>query len=413
MNQKEKVSEITSRILDDLKRQNYSAYTIGQYRQCYNGLRRYMEGLEAAYYSSEIGLSYIRQKFGIEIEGLYGKQPENVRSTIRALQVLWDYSEYGSMVVKVRPGTKAFECPVCFSAEYEAFLTECEVRRYTRAGMQTRISIIRRLLVFLADAEVSKSDEINAPLMLKFLTSYSGCCTRYLATIVSVLKGFFRFLLLKGFLSLDLTLCLPKIKIARGGFLPSSWRQDDVRKMLASVDRNNPGGKRDYAILLMVTRLGLRAGDIRALKLSSLNWTRKEISITMQKTKQPLILPLLDDVGWAVIDYLKNGRPETASDCVFIKHRAPYDGFSDFNSMDHMINRNMNKAGIKIPGKHGMHSLRSTLARIMLETGAPLPVISEALGHQNMQTTGIYLNIDVEGLKRCAIDPEEVSHEQA
>jgi len=201
---------------------------------------------------------------------------------------------------------------------------------------------------------------------------------------------------------------LPKVKISRGGFLPSSWKKEDVQKLLSAIDRNNPEGKRDYAILLMVTRLGLRASDIRTLKLRNINWNRKEISIVMQKTKQPLTLPLFGDIGWALIDYLKNGRPGTVSDYVFIRHKAPYDGFSDHNCLSRMIGRRMSKAGIKMAGKHGLHSLRSTLARVMLENEAPLPVISAALGHQNIQTTSIYLSIDIEGLKKCALDPEEV-----
>jgi integrase/recombinase XerD len=196
-------------------------------------------------------------------------------------------------------------------------------------------------------------------------------------------------------MSVELTGCLPKVRIMRNAFIPSVWKHDDVKKLLNSIDRNNPLGKRDYAILLLVTRLGLRVSDIRSLKLTDLNWNRKMLSIVMQKTKHPLELPILDDVGWAIIDYLKNGRLQTVSNCVFIRHKAPYDGFSDHNCLSRMLGRHMHKAGIDMScQKHGLHSLRSTLARVMLENGTPLPVISEALGHQNIQTTSIYLKID-------------------
>ena len=167
-------------------------------------------------------------------------------------------------------------------------------------------------------------------------------------------------------------------------------------------------GKRDYAILLIVTRLGLRSGDIRLLTLGNLNFARKEITIVTQKTKKPLTMPMFDDIGWALIDYLKNGRPQTTSDRVFVRHKAPYDELGSMGSLSCMVARRMNKAGIKMSGKHGMHSLRSTLARVMLENGAPLTAVSEALTHENIQTTSIYVHIDVEGLKRCVLDPEEV-----
>ena len=132
----------------------------------------------------------------------------------------------------------------------------------------------------------------------------------------------------------------------------------------------------------------------------------------MQKTKQPLELPLLDDVGWAIIDYLKSGRPQTIYDFVFIRHKAPYDGFADHNCLHKMLVRHMVRAKIEMTGqKHGLHSLRSTLALALLENGTPLPIISGALGHQSIQTTSIYLKIDMNGLRNCVIDPEEVCHE--
>ena len=211
----------------------------------------------------------------------------------------------------------------------------------------------------------------------------------------------------------DIAGCLPKVRILRDAFIPSVWKDGDVRKLLNSIDRKNPIGKRDYAIILIVARLGLRVSDIRSLKMADLNWDRKLLSIVMQKTRQPLGLPLLEDVGWAIIDYLKNGRPQTASKNIFIRHIAPYNGFSDGNSFDKMLAVYMNKAGIVMRGqKHGLHSLRSTLASLMLENGTPLPVISEALGHQNINTTSIYLKIDMKGLRCCTIDPEEVSREK-
>lgn len=132
----------------------------------------------------------------------------------------------------------------------------------------------------------------------------------------------------------------------------------------------------------------------------------------MQKTKQQLELPLLEDVGWAIIDYLKNGRPETKTDHVFIRHKAPYDGFADNNCLQKMLIRHMDivKIDTMDDQKHGLHSLRCTLGLRLLENGTPLPIISEALGHQSVQTR-FYLKIDMHGLSNCVIDPEEVCHE--
>ena len=203
---------------------------------------------------------------------------------------------------------------------------------------------------------------------------------------------------------------LPKVRTPRNASIPYVWSKEDLQKLLGAIDREDPKGKRDYAILLIAIRLGLRIGDIRSLKLSSIDWNRKTISLIMIKTGQPIELPLLPDVGWAIIDYLQNGRPATNSECLFVRHKAPFNAFGDRNAFSRELHRYILKAGLHLPGnqQHGMHSLRSTLAGNMLDVKAPLPIISETLGHQSINTTGLYLKIDIEGLRKCAIDPEEV-----
>jgi len=208
----------------------------------------------------------------------------------------------------------------------------------------------------------------------------------------------------------NLTASLPHVRILRNAFIPHAWKTDDVRKLLASIDRNSAKGKRDYAILLIVAHLGLRVSDIRNMRLSNLNWNKKTIALSVRKTGQALELPLLDDIGWAIIDYLKNGRPQTTCNRVFVRHRTPFDSFGENQSFYSELHRYMQVAGIIPPTgvRCGLHSLRSTLARNMLEAKTPLPVISEVLGHTNINTTSIYLKIDLDGLRKCVLDPEEV-----
>jgi len=403
--------KIISQILLDLKEQKYAEYTIYRYQLCYEWLLEFMKQRGEQFYHSRIGIEYIQEKFGITIEGLFGTHPPELRETIRALQVLWDYSEYGTVVIKLRPKHKPFECPEGFKSALGAFEADYIKRGLAEHTHITRMHVIKKFIIFLTDAKVTSPEQIDANHIYKFISSYSACSTRYIATMVSVLKTFLGLLFTEELVTADLRGCLPHVRIMRQAFVPSSWKAEDVQKMLDSIDRNNPEGKRDYAILLLVTRLGLRVSDIRNLRLGNLNWTRKNITITMVKTKRPLELPLLEDVGWSLIDYLKNGRPESKSDCVFIRHKAPYTGFSDSNTLHRMLSRRMNRAGISMKGqKHGLHSLRSTLARQMLENGTPLPVISETLGHVSVQTTSNYLKIDLNGLKNCVIDPEEVFH---
>jgi len=263
---------------------------------------------------------------------------------------------------------------------------------------------------FSTQKKIKSSDDITAFHLTKFLTSFTECKPRYVSTVLSVLRNYFTFLQDMNFTRTNLATSLPHVRVLRNAFIPHAWKTDDVRKLLVSIDRNSAKGKRDYAILLMVVHLGLRVSDIRNMRLSNLNWNKKTITLSVRKTGQALELPLLDDIGWSIIDYLKNGRPQTACNRVFIRHRAPFDSFGENQSFYSALHRYMKVAGIIPPaGVHcGLHSLRSTLARNMLEAQTPLPVISEVLGHTNINTTSIYLKIDLNGLRKCVLDPEEV-----
>ncbi len=175
--------------------------------------------------------------------------------------------------------------------------------------------------------------------------------------------------------------------------------------MLKAVDRANPIGKRNYAILLLATKLGLRTGEVRNLKLKSLKWETNRIELIQEKTGQVLNLPILEGVGFALIDYLKNGRPGVISEFVFLKHVPPYDKLSAVGIYDIVI-KYFRQSGITIPPgkKHGLHSLRHSLASHLLEKQTPIVVISEILGHLNSNTTGVYLKVDIKQLRTCSLE---------
>lgn len=407
MESQKTIQEVALQVLTELHKLNYSKRTVKQYRECYNGLLRYAEGI--LYYSEKTGLNYLAHKHGLKLEGFFGKHPLNVSADMRCLQVLWDYAAYGTMVIQRRPAHPRFECPEPFRKEYEAFQAISRARAYRPSGISSRGHILHRFLQFIHDQGITVSDQIRPSHVTRFLEFFSACRTNYIANVISTLRNYLTFLYSEGFMSTNVSLHLPKVRVIRQAFIPASWNPDDVVKLLAAIDRANPRGKRDYAILLIVVRLGLRVSDIRNLTLNNVDWQRKCLSIVMTKTQRPLELPLLDDVGWALIDYLQHGRPATTSDRVFIRHRAPYDGFSHTDNLQRMLHRYMHVAGLSISEQTcGLHSLRSTLARTLLEHGTPLPVIADVLGHQDIQTTSHYLKIDLTGLRHCVIDPDEV-----
>ncbi len=185
--------------------------------------------------------------------------------------------------------------------------------------------------------------------------------------------------------------------------LPNIFTVEEINRILDSVDRNNPIGKRNYAIILIAAKTGLRSSDIRSLKFQDIDWDNKTINITQVKTKRSLSLPLLDDVGWAIIEYLKNGRPETDCNNIFVSHSYPY---GELTTVCNIVPRQMRKAGIESPANKriGMHSFRHSLATRMLEDDIPLTIVSQTLGHADTTSTEIYLRISIKQLAKCGLE---------
>lgn len=404
------LKQIMDQVLLLQEKQGYALTTLKVHRGVYNGLLRFMQSNNYVALNEEVGLEYVHDCTGTSMDGFYGRGDRKTNRYMKPVQNLLVFIKTGNISFYMRSKISDFQCPEGFNQEYLLFQDSYEERYYASSTILSNNNILHKFLYFLDDENIKSSLDITPSVVTKFLGNYSAAKPKYVSTILYVMRNYLFFLYQQGFTKEDLSKSLPRVRTMRNAFIPYSWNTEDVKKLLGAVDRADPKGKRDYAILLIVVRLGLRVSDLRGLRLSSLNWNRKTISISMQKTKRPIELPLLEDIGWAIIDYLKNGRPQTPSDRVFVRHRAPFDVFGENESFHRELHRYMVKAGLNIPlDVHcGLHSLRSTLAKKMLESNATLPVISETLGHQNINTTSIYLKIDLVGLRRCALDPDEV-----
>ena len=224
------------------------------------------------------------------------------------------------------------------------------------------------------------------------------------------LRLFLSFLHDKNITATDLSLVVPKNSYRSCEKLPSLYTKDEVEKLLESVDRKSPMGKRDYAILLTAARLGLRASDLSGLTFSEIKWTENRISLVQHKTKKRIELPLLNDVGAAIIDYLKYGRPKSDSEYVFLRTQTPCTRLTA-KSMYNISKRYFAIAEIenKEKRKQGAHALRHSLAARLLENKTPLYVITEIFDHNSLETTQEYIRIDTQTLRQCALPVPETA----
>lgn len=405
------ISELIHGVLQQLQEEGYTEKGIKKHSQTYSLLLSYAEKRGQLEYSEELGQAFVKERYGASFYTRRGNNSQYVTEKIRHLEKLWHFQNYDTIHFTARSGKKKpFQCPECFIKEYEMLLTYCKEKNYTDHSCRSIIYAVRKFLTFLDLNRILSMDTISAETITRFFSMFVDCSKVYLKSLSLKLGVFFRMLYENHLVSHQLSSLLPQIRYVRDAFIPSSWAKEDVIKLLQSIDRSNPCGKRDYAMLLLVIRLGLRSIDIHSLKLTDFDWMSRKIHIIQRKTREPLELPLLEDVGWAVIDYLKNGRPKTEDNTLFVRHSPEGGPISDRNKLQNILHKYMRIAGIEIPkNEHrGLHSLRSSLARTMLENGAPLPVISEVLGHRSTQSTSHYLKINMDALRKCAIDPEEV-----
>lgn len=223
----------------------------------------------------------------------------------------------------------------------------------------------------------------------------------YLQRLGCALRSFLRYLQYRGEIEIDLSNCLPRVRRWRLKSLPQHLSPRQVRSVLGSCNRKTAAGKRDYAILLTLTRLGLRAIEVCTLSLDDIDWQTGQL-ILRAKGGERALMPLPLEVGRAIFDYLQNSRPRSQSRRVFLRHNAPHTGFSRSSCISCVTKRAMLRVGLDLPSK-GAHVLRHTLATQMLQHGASLREIGQVLRHRRPDTTRIYAKVDLPTLRSVAM----------
>ena len=219
--------------------------------------------------------------------------------------------------------------------------------------------------------------------------------------LVGTLRSFLRYLHYKGLVASDLSLAVPKVARWSLASLPKHLSAAEVRQVVQHCDRSTPLGRRDHAILLLLARLGLRAGEVVRLALEDIDWENARITVC-GKGGQWAPLPLPADVAKAIVRYLREDRPRCACRRVFLREDAPIGGFSRAGAIASIVKRALARAGVASARK-GAHLLRHSLATDMLRKGASLDEIGEVLRHKSPDSTAIYAKVDLKSLRTLAL----------
>jgi site-specific recombinase XerD len=219
--------------------------------------------------------------------------------------------------------------------------------------------------------------------------------------LTSALRSFLRYARYRGEVTMDLAAAVPVVANWSMPSIPRAIGADQVRQLLASIDRRTATGRRDYAIVLLLARLGLRAGEVAFLELDDLDWNAAQVSVR-GKGGQRTALPLPAEVGAAIAAYVRHGRPRSTSRRVFLRSKAPVRGFLSQCAIGSIIRHALQRTGIPAPTT-GAHQFRHALATQMLRHGASLTEIGEVLRHRSPETTTIYAKVDLQALRTLAL----------
>jgi site-specific recombinase XerD len=401
------LGQLVAKALSELEDLGYARRSLGRYRATWRRLVEFSREKNLEHFSDDLALRFVEEfRAG---DGELCQPGDGWRRHIAfEMKVLGEFAQCGRIV---RRFTETQNIQLSPSMEktlgdYEEY---CRDRLHLRPwSIQNRSRELTRFLDFLG-SKARTLGQIQATDLSEFVSSRGHLSAKSVSRIVSDIRSFLRFLTMRGILDQDLSPALPKIRVPNDARIPSVWDKELVAKLLEAIDRSSAKGKRDFAILLLACRLGLRAGDIRTLKLDDLKWEESRVEIWQSKTDAPLSLPLTEEVGEALIDYLQSGRPETEHREVFLKLQPPFDPFTRSN-LYHIITYWRRVAGVtfRVPQRKGLHSLRHSLATRLLEDGTPFSTISDVLGHRSPVSTSIYAKADVEALRDVALSPEEV-----
>lgn len=385
-----------SELKEVMYQKGYSNCQIQTYSKIWNNMQTYAKSQPNQEFTENF-----RQQF---LQDVYAESLENRDSMYRitrATNMLSDFTQF-HVIFRQYCTSKTI-----FSEElkdiFVGFLEEESHRHFTEKTMKSLRIRLLRFHDYLYDIGIRDFRSVSGKTINLYILSLARFSTTYVSETLREIRRMLKWAFDNQYIDIQLAKYVPHVKNIRQQKIPSTFTAAEIDQILSSVDRANPIGKRNYAIFLIAAKLGIRSSDIRSLTFSNIDWDKKMISFSQKKTGRSLVLPMPDDVGWAIIDYLKNGRPETNVKNIFVSHQYPY---GELSTIGNIVPRQMRSAGIKTPANRrtGMHAFRHGLATRMLENDVPLPIIAQTLGHADISSTEVYLRISLKQLSKCGLE---------
>ena len=353
--------------------------------------------------SVDAAVLFCKEQFGFDY---YEPSASLQHSIRRPLLSLFEYYQTGSYL-RIHPKSVHTKIPEAFGdlyLEYWDVVNKLDLAKSTR---KERLWMFSVHFNFIAEQGITVPLDIRQEHVHMFLDMHQKkYASSTMAGQRTVLRELYDWLYEQRYVSFSGKQAIPFVRRDPRDKILSYYSRDEISQMLSCIDTESRSGKFAYAVVSILAYLGIRAGDIICLKFSSIDWENNVICFNQQKTGKPLTLPLLDEVKYPLLDYIKNARPESRdADYIFATACAPYTRLNTTGSVYHIVKKCMNIAGIEYEGRHhGSHALRTSLASDLLQNDVPISAIAGILGHSSTRATEAYLTIDETHLKELTLE---------
>jgi integrase/recombinase XerD len=367
----------------------YSKVATNAYMRIFGWVEDYLNGYGETDYSKELGERFLTE---YQLQSIHSPpQFKNARTVIRRMDEILENKLFTPCFRKSKS-----ECPSRFTGFRDKYLESLAKRGYREPTIKSRKMYAGRFLARLPETVLSL-EELAAADLYEVFTKYEWPSVGFVTA-----RGILSFLFESGVAKTNLSNCVPRP--CRPRPLPSVYSGNEVKRLLESVDRTGSMGKRDYAILILASYLGLRSSDIVNLSFGDIDHTAKTIKIIQTKTARPLTLVMNSEAEEAIADYVRNGRPQSSSGRIFLSSQAPFQPLTAGAGYAVAL-KYFNLSGIAAQGrKRGTHALRASYATALVAKGVPYAVVQEALGHEDQESAKYYVRVDVRRLRTCALD---------
>lgn len=394
--------KITSALYEKLKADGYSDTVLDNTRWILKHFENYCIRKKIPEITVPVAAAFVQECFGFDYYNLTARMQSVLR---RPLMILIEYEESGNYLKTHQKGSTT-EIPLVYR---ELFLEYREVVNATslcQNSKERKLWIFVKYFEYLEQNGILKAADIQFGTVHEYINSLASFAPATIRCIKTSLREIYDWMYFCGYTPYSGRQMFPVIRKDPRNKLLSYYSKEEIGQMLSCIDTETASGKCAYSMICLLAYLGMRAGDVIGLKFSDINWQTGTIHYQQQKAGNPLSLPLTEEIKYPLLDYIKNGRHESADpEYIFVTMYAPYTRFKSTSSLFHLVEKCMETAGIRYEGRHhGPHALRHSMATSLMSENVPISAIANILGHSNTKTTEIYLTVDETHLKELSLE---------